>query len=229
MTPRGIDRLEDALGHSFANPDLLVRALTHASAVNGREQQTYQRLEFLGDRVLGLVIADLLVERFPAAPEGELSHRLARLVSRETCTEVAEELQLAHYLRMGGAQKGAARATPGVLSDVCEAVIAAIYRDAGLAAARTLIERCWGPRIAGMSGPLRDSKTELQEWAHRLGLATPVYTETLRSGPDHAPSFEIEVSVGKVAPGRGKGGSKREAEHEAAAEVLRREGVWGKA
>jgi ribonuclease-3 len=229
MTTRGIDRLQDALGHSFANPDLLALALTHASAVNGREQQTYQRLEFLGDRVLGLVVADILVERFADAPEGELSRRLARLVSRETCTEVAEEMELAQYLRIGGAQKGAQRATPSVLSDVCEAVIAAIYRDGGLAAARALIERYWGPRIEGMSGPLRDAKTELQEWAHRLGFETPVYAETLRSGPDHAPSFEIEVLVGNVTPGRGKGGSKREAEQEAAADVLRREGVWGKA
>ena len=229
MTTREIDRLQHALGHSFANPDLLARALTHASAVNGRDQQTYQRLEFLGDRVLGLVVADLLVERFPDAPEGELSRRLARLVSRETCTEVAEEMELAKYLRIGGAQKGGPRATASVLSDVCEAVIAAIYRDAGLHAARALIERFWGPRIDGMSGPLRDAKTELQEWAHRKGFEAPVYVETLRSGPDHAPSFEIEVSVGNVTPGQGKGSSKREAEHEAAANVLRREGVWGKA
>jgi ribonuclease-3 len=229
MTTRSIDRLQSTLGHSFANPDLLDRALTHASAVNGRDQQTYQRLEFLGDRVLGLVVADLLVERFPDAPEGELSRRLARLVSRETCTEIAEEMQLAKYLRIGGGQKGTPRATAGVLSDVCEAVIAAIYRDSGLAAARALIERYWGPRIEGMSGPLRDAKTELQEWAHRNAFEAPVYTETLRSGPDHAPSFEIEVVVGDVAPGRGKGGSKREAEQDAAANVLRREGVWGKA
>src|SRR3954465_5432572 len=98
MTSPEIDRLEETLGHSFANPDLLARALTHASAVNGREQQTYQRLEFLGDRVLGLIVADMLIERFPDAPEGELSHRFARLVSRETCTEIAQELELAKYL-----------------------------------------------------------------------------------------------------------------------------------
>jgi ribonuclease-3 len=228
MTTREIDRLEETLGHDFANPDLLARALTHASAVNGRDLQTYQRLEFLGDRVLGLVVADLLVERFPDAPEGELSRRFARLVSRETCTEIAKEMELAKYLRIGGGQKGAARATAGVLSDVCEAVIAAIYRDGGLGAAHALIARYWGPRMEGMSGPLRDAKTELQEWAHRSGFEPPVYTETLRAGPDHAPSFEIEVAVGSVPPGRGIGGSKREAEQEAAANILRREGVWGK-
>jgi ribonuclease-3 len=229
MTTRGIDRLQETLGHDFANPDLLARALTHASAVKGRDQQTYQRLEFLGDRVLGLVIADLLVERFPEASEGELSRRLARLVSRETCTEVATEMEIAKYLRIGGGQRGVTPATPSVLSDVCEAVIAAVYRDAGLGGARAMIERYWGPRIEGMSGSLRDAKTELQEWAHRRGFEAPVYTETLRAGPDHAPSFEIEVAVGSVPPARGKGGSKREAEHEAAATVLRREGVWGKA
>ncbi len=128
--------LEEKLGHHFANPKLLDRALTHASAVAGparRQPETYQRLEFLGDRVLGLVIADALIERFPEAPEGELSRRLARLVSRETCTEVAEAMGLAEHLKMGGGvRKGGAAATPSVLADVCEAVIAAVYRDGGL-------------------------------------------------------------------------------------------------
>jgi ribonuclease III len=225
-------RLEEKLGHSFANPDLLARALTHASAVagsSGTEPESYQRLEFLGDRVLGLAIADALVERFPDAAEGELSRRLARLVSRETCTEVAQEMALAEHLRMGGSvKKGGAGVTPGVLADVCEAVIAAVYRDGGLEAARKLVERYWGGRVQSMRGPLRDAKTELQEWAHRRGLEAPSYVETLRTGPDHRPEFEIEVSVGGVPPERARGGSKREAEHEAAASLLRREGVWHK-
>ena len=230
MTTRDLARLQDALGHRFANPDLLVRALTHASAVNGREEQTYQRLEFLGDRVLGLVVADMLVERFPDATEGDLSRVFHRLVSGETCAAVATELDLAKYVRMGkGPKKGTAWATPSVLGDVCEAVIGAVYSDGGLAAAKGLVARCWEPRIAATSEAHRDPKTELQEWAHRRGFDTPVYTETLRSGPDHAPSFEIEVRVGDVPPGRGRAGSKREAEQEAAENVLRREGVWGKA
>jgi ribonuclease-3 len=229
MTTRGIDRLQHALGHSFANPDLRARALTHASAVNGREQQTYQRLEFLGDRVLGLIIADMLVERFPDASEGELSRIFHRLVSGETCAAVARELDLAKHVRMGkGPKKGTGHATASVLADVCEALIGAIYTDGGLPAARALVERYWEPRIAATEKAQRDPKTELQEWAHRKGLGTPVYRETLRSGPDHAPSFEIEVSVGNVEPGRGSGGSKREAEQEAAEFVLRREGVWTK-
>jgi ribonuclease III len=224
-------RLETQLDYHFADPKLLDRALTHASAVAGRSRkqpESYQRLEFLGDRVLGLAIADALIERFPEAPEGELSRRLARLVSRETCTDVAAEMSLAEYLKMGGsAGRGGASATPSVLADVCEAVIAAVYRDGGLEAARALVERYWAPRIESARGPLRDAKTELQEWAHKRGFATPAYIETLRTGPDHRPEFEIEVSVGNLAPARAKGGSKREAEHEAAANLLRREGVWG--
>jgi ribonuclease-3 len=221
--------LEAALGHQFANPDLLTRALTHGSAPGSRTgAETYQRLEFLGDRVLGLVVADMLDERFPNALEGELSRRLARLVSRETCAEVARDMQIDAYIRVGGSvQKGGGRATAGVLADVCEAVLGALYRDGGLAAARVPVERYWRQRIESMSGPLRDAKTELQEWAHRKGFETPVYAEMLRAGPDHAPEFEVEVTVAGTSPERGRGRSKREAEHDAAALLLRREGVWG--
>jgi ribonuclease III len=220
MTADGPKALQKALGHSFTNPELLNQALTHASVGSGREA-SYQRLEFLGDRVLGLAVADMLVEHFSDAPEGELSRRLARLVSGEACAEVAREMGLDKALRISGG-----RPTLSVLGDACEAVLGAIYRDAGLAAARAVIERYWGPRLESMSGPLRDAKTELQEWAHRRGFDTPAYAEILRSGPDHAPQFEVEVSVGGLEPGRGRGRSKREAEHDAATEVLRREGVW---
>ena len=228
---RGVTKpLEETLGHSFANPELLARALTHGSALGNASSQdasTYQRLEFLGDRVLGLVVADMLDLRFPEAPEGELSRRLARLVSGETCAEIARDMGLVEHLRIGGSvQRSGARATTGVLADVCESVLGAVYRDGGLPAARGVVERFWRSRLETMSGPLRDAKTELQEWAHRRGFETPTYSEVLRSGPDHAPQFEIEVSVGEVAPGRGRGRSKREAEHEAAEMILRREGVW---
>ena len=230
MSRGELKRLQDSLGHRFASPDLLERALTHASAAeaaNGADAGTYERLEFLGDRVLGLVIADMLDVEFPEAPEGELSRRLARLVNAETCAAVARDMNLTKFLRVGDSvQKSGSRATAGVLADVCESVLGAVYRDGGLPAARAVVERYWRPRILSMSGPLRDAKTELQEWAHRRGLDTPVYLEVLRSGPDHAPQFEIEVSVGRLAPERGRGRSKREAEHEAAAGVLKREGVW---
>jgi ribonuclease III len=231
MTSRDLDRLQDTLGHRFANPDLLALALTHASAVNASRgaRQTYQELEFLGDRVLGLVVADMLTEDFPTATEGDLSRWFHRLVSGDVCAEVANELQLAKYLKMGrGPKKSAGAASPGVLADVCEAVIAAVYRDGGIEAARGLIERRWRPLIAGMSGPHRDAKTELQEWAHRRGFEAPAYTQVARSGPDHKPEFDIEVTVGDAAPEKGRGGSKREAEQEAAAGLLRREGVWEK-
>jgi ribonuclease-3 len=222
--------LEQALGYTFRNPELLSRALTHASAIGngaGQGAETYERLEFLGDRVLGLVVADMLDQRFPRAPEGELSRRLARLVSGETCAEAGRDMGLAAYLRIGeSVQRSGGRATSGVIADVCESVLGALYRDGGLAAAEGVIERFWRDRLETMSGPLRDAKTELQEWAHRRGFDTPAYVEVLRSGPDHAPEFAIEVSVGPLPPERGRGSSKREAEHEAAAGLLRREGIW---
>jgi ribonuclease-3 len=172
----------------------------------------------------------MLDVHFPKAPEGELSRRLARLVSGETCAEIAGEMNLAKFVRVGDSvQRSGGRAAAGLLGDVCESVLGAIYRDGGLPAARAVIERYWRPRLETMSGPLRDAKTELQEWAHRRGFETPLYWEVLRSGPDHAPEFEIEVKVPGVSPARARGRSKREAEHEAAAAMLRREGVWAAA
>jgi ribonuclease-3 len=226
----GLAPLEEALGHRFANPELLVRALTHASAAEAQQRRdgtTYQRLEFLGDRVLGLVVADMLDAFFPDALEGELSRRLSRLVSGETCADVGREMDLGRYVRISpSVEKGGGRAKAGVLADACEAVLGAIYRDGGLPAARQAIERYWRSRLQDMRGPLRDAKTELQEWAHRRGFEAPTYAEISRSGPDHAPQFEIEVTAAGLPPSRGRGQSKREAEHNAAASILRREGVW---
>jgi ribonuclease-3 len=228
MKRRTPEALQEALGYRFSDPALLVRALTHASATGkARRAGTYQRLEFLGDRVLGLIVADMLDEHFPTAFEGELSRRLARLVSGATCAEVAVEMELAKYLRINSSvERSSGRATAGVLADACEAVLGAVYRDGGIEAVRPIVERYWRPRLESMAGPLRDAKTELQEWAHRKGYEVPIYREALRSGPDHDPRFEIEVSVAGIEPGRGEGRSKREAEHEAAAQILRREGVW---
>jgi ribonuclease-3 len=146
---------------------------------------------------------------------------LSRLVSGEACAEVAREMQLDRFMR-----KSRVAPTVSMLGDVCEALLGALYRDGGLPAARIVIEKYWRPRLESMGVALRDAKSELQEWAHRRGFEAPSYVEMLRSGPDHAPEFEIEVVVGTVAPGRGRGRSKREAEHDAAAELLRREGVW---
>lgn len=226
--PAGIEK---TLGYKFHDPGLLVRALTHASALAERGNHdpaaTYQRLEFLGDRVLGLVVADMLISTYPDAVEGELAARLARLVSGETCAEVAMDMGLDAFVRLGGslARKRSGVAS-GVLSDVCESVIGALYRDGGLAAARPVIERYWRERMTAMSGPLRDAKTELQELTHRKGLATPDYRELSRSGPDHAPVFAIEVMIEDREGAVGHGKTKREAEQAAAEAVLRRDGIW---
>ena len=232
MTAKGDPAgFEKTLGYTFRDSGLLHRALTHASALAERGNHdpaaTYQRLEFLGDRVLGLVVADMLITAYPDAVEGELARRLARLVSGETCAEVAMDMGLDAFVRLGGSlARKRSGAASGVLADVCESVIGALYRDGGLEAARPVIERYWRERMSAMSGPLRDAKTELQEWTHRKGLETPYYREISRSGPDHAPDFEIEVVVEGVEGAIGRGKSKREAEQAAAEAVLRRDGIW---
>jgi ribonuclease-3 len=222
--------LEQTIGYRFADPALLREALTHSSAIaHGRRgQRSNERLEFLGDRVLGLAVADLLMVRFPGESEGALTKRHAGLVCRETLAEIALELDLGRFLVLGRSEEEAGgRARPATLANGLEALIGAVYLDGGLAPAERLIELRWGPRLAAMLTPPRDAKTALQEWAHTRGAETPAYTEVSRSGPDHAPEFEVEVSVGQMLPGRGRGRSKREAEQQAAAAVLRREGVWG--
>jgi len=223
----GLGALEERLAHAFADRSLLVAALTHASARFRGRGETYERLEFLGDRVLGLVIADMLVARFGEASEGELARRLARLVSGEACAEAGRAMGLEHHIRAAGTTlKDGGRAAAGILADACEAVIGAAYRDGGLEAARAIVERYWREALESMQGPLRDAKTELQEWAHRRNLETPRYQEVGRSGPDHAPEFVVEVVIAGAEGAQAKGRSKREAEQEAAETVLRREGVW---
>jgi len=226
-----LEMLQQEIGHRFSDPDLLRRALTHASAKDaaGRDAglSTYQRLEFLGDRVLGLVVADMLVGRYDNATEGELSRRLARLVSGETCAEIGRALGLGRYMIVeGSVLKSGGKAADSLHADICESIIGAIYCDGGLEAARTFIESNWSDRINSMTGPLRDAKTELQEWAHKRDLSTPRYHEISRSGPDHAPVFEVEVIIDRFEGATAKGRSKREAEHKAAEAVLRREGIW---
>ncbi len=225
-------KLQKRLGYKFGDPALLARALTHATALDSargiENDATYQRLEFLGDRVLGLVIADLLMKQFPQADEGELSRRLHRLVSGDTCADVAREMDLDPVIRTGDSiARSRKRLSAGIRADVCEAVIAAVYRDGGLKPAGELIARYWAPRVAGMSGPLRDAKTELQEWAHSRGFGTPVYREISRSGPDHAPRFVVAVEIAGDLRASGEGRSKRIAEQEAAETLLIEHGVRG--
>ncbi len=225
-----LGRLQTQLNYQFTDASLLDRALTHATALDnsgGHESTaTYQRLEFLGDRVLGLVIADLLMRRFPGDDEGDLSRRLHKLVSGDTCAEVALEMDLDPFIRTGESlSRIGKRLSAGIRADVCEAVIAAVYRDGGLAPAADLIIRYWSPRVEGMTGPLRDAKTELQEWAHRNQLGTPTYTEVSRSGPDHAPQFVVAASLDDGRSANGEGGNKRDAEQRAAEAMLVENGI----
>jgi ribonuclease-3 len=218
--------LERRLGHRFADRELLVTALTHASAATPA-RGTYQRFEFLGDRVLGLIVTEMLLKAFPKAPEGELSLRLAELVRKEACADVAVALDMGAGLRFGGGKaQRTALLTTNVLGDVCEAVIGAIYQDGGLDAARTFIAAHWRDRLSAVSLPTQNAKAALQEWAQGKGLGVPTYAIATKSGPDHEPRFEVEARVGALAPARGEGRTRREAEQAAASALLTRERVW---
>lgn len=220
--------LEARIGHKFADPALLATAFTHVSALKSARKRgdSYQRLEFLGDHVLGLVVSDLLFRGFPNADEGELSRRLADLVRKETCAEIARTIDLGAAIRVGSSEHNAgARKRPAILADVCEAVIGAVYLDGGYKAAEDLVERLWQVRLQATAQPQRDPKTVLQEWAQARGLPTPVYREVARSGPDHDPEFRVAVQLPAFAPSEGLGRSKRAAEQAAAAAMLAREGV----
>jgi ribonuclease-3 len=219
---------EARLGHRFAQRDLLTRALTHISFLPSERSRvhSYQRLEFLGDRVLGLVVAEMLVEAFPQADEGELSRRLAALVRKETCAEVATEWNASEHIRLGEYEATAGgHSKPAILGDVCEALIGALFLDGGLEVARAAVRAGWEPRMRTPSRPLRDAKTALQEWVQSLGRAAPIYREVHRQGPAHAPVFTVAVEVEGVASGVGSGSSKRAAEQTAAQAVLVREGI----
>lgn len=220
--------LENRIGYRFNDGTLLNCALTHISALKGPRNRagSYQRMEFLGDHVLGLVISDMLFRDFPKADEGELSRRLADLVRKETCTEIARAIELGGAIRVGSSEANAgARKRPAILADVCEALIGAVYLDGGYPASAALVERLWQDRMRAKTQPLRDPKTVLQEWAQARGLPTPAYREVARSGPDHDPEFRVAVQLPAFAPAEGLGRSKRAAEQAAAAAMLVREGV----
>ena len=225
---RGTTALETRIGYRFTDAAMLECALTHISALKGARNRagSYQRLEFLGDHVLGLVISDMLYRAFPKADEGELSRRLADLVRKETCAEIARTIDLGAAVRLGSSEANAgARKRPAILADVCEAVIGAVYLDGGYKAAGELVDRLWQVRMRATAQPLRDPKTVLQEWAQARGLPTPAYREVARSGPDHNPEFRVAVQLPAFAPAEGMGRSKRAAEQAAAAAMLAREGV----
>src|SRR5271165_6215414 len=214
--------LEARLGYRFRDQNLASLALTHLSAqvAGGR---SYQRLEFLGDRVLGLVVADRLYTAFPLASEGELSMRLAKLVRRETCAAIAAEWDVGPHVVLGlGEARGGGRKKMAILSDVCESLIGAVFVDGGFEAARDLILRGWGPRLTADAEPARDAKTAVQEWAQGRGLPAPRYEEAARSGPAHAPLFVMRVVLEGYDPEIGEATSKRAAEQAAAQAFLER-------
>jgi len=210
------------LGHEFARPELITRALTHSS-LSSATRPDNQRLEFLGDRVLGLVMAEAVLEHDAEAKEGTLAPRFNALVRKETCADVAREIELGAVLRLGKSEMSTGgRRKTALLGDAMEAVIAAVYMDAGFEAARAVVLRLWGGRVAGVAEDARDAKTALQEWAQARGMAPPVYSEVARSGPDHAPVFRVaaELSDGTLAEPEGR--VKRQAEQAAARALLDR-------
>jgi ribonuclease-3 len=211
---------QERLGHRFARPELLLRAVTHPS-MSSLHRDDNQRLEFLGDRVLGLVMAEALLEADPAAAEGQLAPRYNALVRKETCAAVARETDLGAVLKLGRSEmKSGGRRKEALLGDAMEAVIAAIYLDAGFEAARARIMALWGGRITTVKADARDAKTALQEWAQARGLPPPDYVETARSGPDHNPQFTIAARLADGQSAGATAGSKRQAEQAAAKALL---------
>jgi len=210
------------LGHDFARPGLLDTALTHSSAAAATDLKSYERLEFLGDRVVGLVIADALMRMFPGENEGDLSRRLARLVDRHSMADIAAAHELGAYTRLSAGERRAASGgdNRSILADALEAVIGAVYLDGGFEAARPVVERLWADLLDASAAPPTDPKTALQEWAQGRGLKLPRYTEVSREGPDHAPLFVVEVRVTGYPPARGDGATKRAAERAAAESLL---------
>jgi ribonuclease-3 len=210
------------LGHEFAQPELLLRALTHAS-ISTPTRPDNQRLEFLGDRVLGLVMADALLAADRGASEGQLAPRFNALVRKETCADVARQIDLGAVLKLGRSEMmTGGRRKEALLGDAMEAVIAAVYLDGGLEVARALVERLWGDRIDGVAEDARDAKTSLQEWAQARGLPPPQYAIVSRDGPDHAPIFTIKAQLASGEAEQATAGAKRQAEQAAAKALLAR-------
>jgi ribonuclease III len=209
--------VEQATGHRAADPALFERALTHAS----RGPDHYERLEFLGDRVLGLAVAAWLYELFPDEPEGKLSRRFNELVSGTTCAEIGRELGVGQRMRLGKqAREDGANDSDNVLGDMVEALIGAIYLEGGFEAADRFVRRAWSERLDRHDRAPKHPKSALQEWAAANERKPPVYELKARSGPHHAPTFEVEVSIRGVGAASAEGPSKQEAETEAAKALL---------
>lgn len=219
-----IRSFEQRLGYEFSNLSLLVEALTHSSIASDFRKDN-QRLEFLGDRVLGLVMAEALLEIDQTAPEGTLAPRFNALVRKETCAEVARQIELGGVLKIGRSEMlSGGRRKDALLGDGMEAVIAAIYKDGGFEIAKTIIIKLWGDRIKNVKVDARDAKTMLQEWAQARGQSPPNYEVISRSGPDHAPDFLVKVILASGETSEAMAGSKRQAEQMAAKALLQKIG-----
>ncbi|SEP83074.1 ribonuclease III [Thalassovita taeanensis] len=213
---------EGRIGYRFTRPELLVRAVTHSS-MSSATRDDNQRLEFLGDRVLGLVMADALLKHDRGASEGQLAPRFNALVRKETCADVARQIALGDVLKLGRSEMlSGGRRKLALLGDAMEAVIAAVYLDGGFEAAREMVLQLWGKRILKVEEDARDAKTALQEWAQGRGFPPPKYIEVKRSGPDHAPVFTISAELANGEHAQAEAGSKRQAEQAAAKALLDR-------
>ena len=220
MKRPSLKALTEVLGHPFRKPALLEQALTHPSAASASRPDN-QRLEFLGDRILGLIIAEALMEAFPVAAEGELAPRFNALVRREKLAEVAEAIHLGAHLRLGRSENiSGGRRKAAILADAMEAVIAALYLDGGIAPARAFVLKHWKAHIREVHAAPTDAKTRIQEWAQARGMAPPEYELADRTGPDHAPVFSVTARLETGETGEGTAKSKKLAEQEAAAALL---------
>lgn len=216
-----IKKLGDILGHAFASPETLKLALTHPSAAKTSRSGDNQRLEFLGDRVLGLIIAEMLYQNFNQEAEGALAKRLAYLVRQERLADIAKNIDLGSYLILSrGEHDAGGRTNPAILADACESVIGALYLDGGLEAARGFIVRYWKDLMHAELDPPQDSKTSLQEWAQGNSLPLPKYVLLETKGPAHDPLFKVEVSLPGFSGVSAEGRSKRQAEQLAASLLL---------
>lgn len=228
MTEQNLSKLEERVGYTFNEPILLERALTHSSLSGGKSRVAdLERLEFLGDRVVGLLTAEELWRRFPNMQEGDLAPRLNALVRKETCAKAAVFWELDEYLMLSVQEENAGgRQKSAILGDVCEAFLGALYIDGGLEAARKAFDPYWLPNFDDLLVRYRDAKTELQEWSQDRKKGTPKYRLVDAEGPDHAPAFTVEVAVKGCESAIGKGRSKRIAQTAAAEIFLVREGIW---